>query len=191
MHRSWIVSLILGSALRGAAAQQPATAPGSRIRVTHHCQLADAGAARCDLLRSGSRWRHTGTLVGVQSDTLLLRLPARQADVRLPLMAIRRVEVPIGKKSAWGTGAKIGLLAGAVVGAAVGNAVGSNSDPGFAALHAIAGIILGAPAGLIAGGITGAFLKTDRWVTQPITAIGPMGPQGTATAYGISLRVRF
>jgi hypothetical protein len=191
MHRSWVVSLILASALRGAAAQQPGAAPGSRIRVTHTCRVADDGSTRCYSRRSGRLWRHTGTFVGVHSDTMLLKIAEHQAEVHLPLTALRRLETPHGQKSRWAMGAGIGLLTGAVAGGVIGGASGASSDPDFAGLHAIAGFILGVPAGFVVGAIAGSFFKTDRWVAVPISAMGPMEPHSSTNAYGISIRLWF
>jgi len=191
MHTSWMVPLILASALSSAAAQQPGTAPGSRIRVTHSCRVPDDGSPRCYSRRSGLLWRHTGTLVGVRSDTLLLQIAEHQAEVHLPLASLRRLETPHGQKSRWATGAGIGLLAGAVAGGVIGGAIGASSDPDFAGLHALAGIILGAPVGFGVGAIAGSFFKTDRWVAVPISAMGPVDTHSGGKAYGISIRLSF
>jgi hypothetical protein len=127
----------------------------------------------------------------VRSDTLLFQIAEHQAEVRLPLTALRRLETPHGQKSRWATGAGIGLLAGAVAGGVIGGAIGASSDPDFAGLHALAGIILGAPAGFAVGAVAGSFFKTDRWVAVPISAIGAIKPHSGAQAYGISIRLWF
>jgi len=191
MHRSWILPLILASAPSTATAQQPETAPGSRVRVTHNCRVPDDGPARCPSRRSGRIWRHTGTLVGVRSDTLFLQIPTHQADVRLPLAAVQRLETPHGQKSRWATGAGIGLVTGAVAGGVIGGVVGASSDPDFAGLHTLAGFIVGVPAGFLVGAVVGSFIRTDRWVAAPISSLGPVDTRDGAKAYGIAIRLWF
>lgn len=112
----------------------------------------------------------------MRSDTLLLRIAAEQAEIRLPLAALRRLETTQGRKSRWARGAGIGLLTGAVAGGVIGGAVGASSDPDFAGLHAVAGIALGATTGFAVGAIAGSFLTTDRWVEIPISDIMGIDP---------------
>lgn len=195
MHRIWIILLILALAPRRAAAQLPESAPDSRIRVTHNCRVADDGSVRCYSGSSARHWRHTGTFVGVHSDTLFLQNPDYQTEVRLPLTAIQRLEVSHGEQSRWRMGSTIGLVVGALAGGAIGGADGANSRADFdvapTEAYVAGGIILGATAGFVAGAITGSFFKTDRWIEQPVLAMGFVEPQSSTKACAMSIRLRF
>jgi hypothetical protein len=191
MRYRLIVPLILASALSSVAAQEPRAAPGSRIRATHSCRVADDGSTRCFSLRSGVLRRDTGILVGVRSDTLLLQIAPDRAAVYLPLAAVQRLETPQGRKSRWARGAGIGLLGGAVAGGVIGGVVGASNDPEFAGLYAVVGIALGGAAGFAVGAITGSFFTTDRWVRIPRSEVGAVNARNGGVGYGISVRFSF
>src|SRR5262249_1447750 len=126
---------------------------------------------------------------------LLLKDPEYKAVVRLPLSAIQRIEVPLGDESRWKMGSTIGLLVGAASGAAIGAAHDRSNGPNDFVfpkeLNVAAGIVSGAACGFVAGAITGSFFKTDRWVSQPIGAIGLVALNTGGSAYAMSFRLRF
>jgi len=193
MYRSWVVGLMLSSCFSAAAAQPQQTETGSRIRVTHTCHVNDDGSVRCDMGTSARQWSDTGLFVGMQGDTLLLESSQYKTPVRLPLSAIQRVEVRLGGGSRWKMGSTIGLLVGATTGGVISANHGSSGPNDIVPREAYvgAGIVLGAACGFAAGAITGSFFKTDRWVSQPIGALGLVALNTSPNAYAMSIRLRF
>lgn len=195
MHGIGLCLLILTSAFGSAVAQPSDPGPDSRVRVTHTCRIGKNGAVRCDVGKSAQLRRHTGNFLGVHGDSLLLQIPSRQTEVRLPLTAVRRLEVSHGQDTRWKAGSTIGLLAGAVAGGVIGNArrPDGGASFGFTPVEAYVagGMILGAAAGFVAGAITGSWFKTDHWLDQPALAMEPLDPQHGMNAYAVSIRLRF
>jgi hypothetical protein len=142
----------------GAQAQVPelGASAGDRIRVTW-CE--EVGGA-CELRR-----RTVGVLLDRDSAGLHVRVD--QTDLRVPWHTVRRVEVPRGSHGtlrtvAFGVG---GLLLGAAAGMTVGTVIQGDcyefeclAGPGY-------GLIIGAPAGAIAG-VGYAAGTRERWRTS-------------------------
>lgn len=150
-----------------AAAQRPATdtlpVAGARVRVS-------APPSR----------RVVGTVLAYRADTLLLGRPNRSAaeTTAVPLAAVRRLEVSVGKRRRLLKGALVGLTGGAAAGALLGAVTysdapsrcyrGGEEVPCFISLDfgrgfsAMAGGVLVGAAGLVIGLAVGA-RRVDRW----------------------------
>jgi hypothetical protein len=148
-----------------AMAQTPTIlAPGTRIRVTAPSALTPEQQA--------------GRLVALRADSLLLQ-PDGAAEVTIPRSAIGEIDTSLGRHSATGRGIVVGLFTGAAAGAALGAALlhkgactfhqgvlflpAYTSDCVSRGTRAAEGGILGAVAGLVAGGLIGHSHKTEDW----------------------------
>jgi hypothetical protein len=144
---------------------------GSRIRITE----SEAAGFR----------RHSGTLVRAGADTIVLKLDRGGEAVAYPLAGVSRFEVSQGQKGHALAGAGLGLLAGAGLGALIGatncgSACSGSDDLGGLAVLIWSGI--GAGVGLVAGGVIGSTLKSDRWEEVPSSrwrvSVSPAGSGG-------------
>ena len=129
------------------ASQNPAAiSSGDRVRVT---------------TPSLSGGPFVGTVGTLDNDSLVVQ--GAGDPRRLALGSVTHLELSRGLKSNARRGAGIGFLLGAGVGAAIGSGCDTYSL-GFTKGQCIAGaaIILGVGGGL-AGGITGALIRTERW----------------------------
>ena len=144
----FVLICIFGGAPTEIAAQEPfSLQPGERVRVT---------ALDCGLRGGGTEFR------ALRADTLVLE------TTECPLASVTRLDVSRGRKSHARLGAGIGFVAGAlgaVVACRGGCVIGEEDDfSDFAVPFAFAIGLIGG----VAGGITGLFIKTDRWEEVPI-----------------------
>ena len=141
-----IVTLMLAPLATAASQKSPSLKPGDRIRV---------------ITPSASGGPFVGTLVTLEADSLVMQgsVDAR----RLSLASVERVDLSRGRKSHARLGAGIGLLVGAGVGALAGcDQQNDQSD-----LTQGQCIVMGAAAGALLGAITGALVRTERWMEIP------------------------
>ena len=133
-----------------AAAQAPVD-PGARVRV-------DAPTV------DGTFW-----VVAATRDTLVLQRDSAGPAHRVPVAAIRRLDVSRGRRPPLARFGR-GLLIGAGIGAAVGvvSGLASGDDPqGFLSLtaeeKAVAGGVLAGVGGATIGGLVGVLGRGERW----------------------------
>lgn len=156
-------------------AQAPASvAVGDRVRITtpHH----------------RGRHRLVGRLAEVQQDSLVVETDDRGTRVRVPLAQAARVDVSRGRHTNIWRGMGIGMVGGAVTGAVIGATTyhkgrgpvcspndilfcgdwtGDMGEPdrGFSPKS---GTITFGLLGILAGGIGGAIIRTERWSSRPL-----------------------
>ena len=111
--------------------------------------------------------RSVAGLVGIEGDTLIVRLPDRQEPTRIPLSEVGKLEVARGTKSRMGRGALIGGLAGMLLGGgAVAAHLGGGGELGESS--AVALVAGGLAAGSLLEGVVGLTIKTDHWVNVSV-----------------------
>ena len=104
--------------------------------------------------------RSVAGLVGIEGDTLIVRLPDRQEPTRIPLSEVGKLEVARGTKSRMGRGALIGGLAGMLLGGgAVAAHLGGGGELGESS--AVALVAGGLAAGSLIG-FTRPKIRCDR-----------------------------
>lgn len=175
-----LAHLVLFTTMSGAAAETPAPAPASRLRLTFSGTVAGLPG-----LRPGRRL--AGALVGETADALLMRFDGSKSATSIPRSAVRRIEVSAGRTRR-GPSILAGALAGGLVGAVVGSGVGGghrNTQPppriegcgmplcGFeewlawelrnSSLGDGGGALVGAFVGVMLGGSIGSALAPERW----------------------------
>jgi len=114
-----------------------------------------------------------GILVAVSRDTLTVGDGAVEQQV--PIAAVRKLEVLVGRKSNAGTGALVGLLAGGaivVVGSAAASGMNDSGSGAFSdqALAEMAAVGLGTLVFLIST-VAGAVSRSDKWQEVPLSAL--------------------
>ncbi|HEU4882767.1 MAG TPA: hypothetical protein VFT45_10990 [Longimicrobium sp.] len=132
-----------------AADAQAAVEPGTRVRI-----LAPSAA---DTLI-------TGTLVAIDSGSLLLAAEFDTAGVHVPLSAIRRLEVSAGPRWA-GAGGLLGLLVGGAAGYVLFSGCGYAEACTDTRTIGTAG---GAVAGMLLGNVIGRNAGRNSWRTVPV-----------------------
>ena len=147
---AFVLISIFGGAPTEIAAQEPLRVePGERVRVT---------APDCALRGQAATFR------ALRADTLVLD------TTECPLASTIRLDVNRGRKSNARLGAAIGFAAGAlgvVVFCHGGECVWRDDDVPDYNFTAPFSLLVGAMGGLV-GGITGFFIKTDRWEEVPM-----------------------
>jgi hypothetical protein len=136
-------------------AQAP-VGPGTRVRI-----LAPSAA---DTLI-------TGTVVAIDSASLLLAAGFDTAGVHVPLSAIRRLEVAADRGRSGGTAGLVGLLLGGAAGYVLFSGCGHAEACTDTRTIGIAGA---AVAGMLMGNLIGRNAGGDSWRTVPVP--GPGGP---------------
>jgi hypothetical protein len=101
------------------------------------------------------------------SDAIIMTLEKSGKRVKVPLAAIASLEVCWETRRNGWAGAGIGFVVGTLAGGAIGSASGA-SDPWFGELHTLAGLAIGAPAGLVLGTVIGLQIKTEKWEEVPL-----------------------
>jgi hypothetical protein len=183
MRRVFAAALVLVVSPVVSWAQIPIK-PGDRIRVTATPTLARAWQRPVEVGLPG-RPRYTvqegpsrlaGVVVSLGDSTLIVET-AKRGRIEVPLQEAARLEISKGRSHTKG------LWVGALTGAAVGLAVFAIGEPSYA----FAGPILGAPLGLVVGGIVGA---GDRWEDVPLDtlhfSVGPVRGRGMAAAVSVT-----
>ena len=184
----WLLaSVVTALTPRVAAAQRPWDPP-PRPRRAASLSL-DRGPGPGDRVRIWTADRRAiGFLIALTEDTLVI---AEQEDRHTVLHTyrtgtVRSFEVSRGRHGHPVTGIFVGALFGAAAGLAIGDAVCASDDWCFGPL---VGLIVGPPSGALLGGITGALIRTDRWVTvsgRRMTV--SIAPTGRGVAIGVRLR---
>ncbi|MDQ3996760.1 MAG: hypothetical protein M3303_07045 [Gemmatimonadota bacterium] len=130
------------------AAQQTArVAVGERVRA---------------VIAVGRQPRHTGTVLAVRGDTLVLDRRG-SGPIALSLASVARLERSLGAGRCSGFGGRGRcLLAGGLAGVVVGGAIGFFGTQDGGDMAGI-GVILGAPVGLIVGLLVGSIVGGERW----------------------------
>lgn len=113
--------------------------------------------------------RLSGTFLGFQADSLLLRKTRRTA---VPLAAVRGLQMKEVRRAP--------VLAGALLGVVAGVTVAMTTDMGIGGRHAIQGEILNPGLGAVFGGLVGAgvgYLFGRSWLDVPLDGLwsGPPG----------------
>ncbi|MGH7600572.1 MAG: hypothetical protein ACREOI_29810 [bacterium] len=101
------------------------------------------------------------------SDAIIMTLEKSGKRVKVPLTAIASLEVCWATKRNGWAGAGMGLAAGALLGITIGAASEDTSDP-YAGLAPLAGLAIGAPAGLFLGTVIGLQINTKQWEEVPL-----------------------
>jgi hypothetical protein len=133
------------------------------VRVDYRCKLVRNQVTECRENRSPRRTN--GYVQSVDADTLRVRAESSDAELAIPSSSIARLWVVEGRKGHFWTGAGIGLLAGGVTGAAIG----STQELCFFTCSPATGlgVLIGAPAGALLGGVVGLLIRSDRWEEVP------------------------
>jgi hypothetical protein len=153
-----------GSGRTALAQTTTALTPGTRIRVTAPSALTPE--------------EQTGRLIALRPDSLLLQ-PDGAPEVTISRSAVVEIDRSLGLHSATGRGVAVGLFTGAAAGAALGAALwprgactfhqavlvlpAYTSDCVSRGTRATEGGILGAVAGLVAGGLMGHSHQSEGW----------------------------
>ncbi len=154
-----------------APPQQPVPAEGLRVRVTVSCPAARA----CTSSPNGGTYE--GSLILVDSDTLILYAKNRRARVTLSVFSISKLEVYRGRKgsaAAAAKGAVVGAFGGAVIGALLGGTTeailggldGDREVAEKAAEGAGVGAVIGGIGGAVAGATSGEVVWEEVTVEQ-------------------------
>jgi len=159
-----LLPLLLAPSL--SVAQTPdSLVRGQRVRVVAQCKVASNLALDC---RAGHPpWTYTGQLEALHRDSLHIRAQADSAVLVVPRASIAHLYVVDGTRTHFWKGAGIGLLGGALIGGLIGSTTEFCIDEcttAEAQKEAIAvGVIFGAPAGFLLGGVIGALTRSERW----------------------------
>jgi hypothetical protein len=178
-----VFALLAATAGDGMAQGAVRVFPGTRVRVSLRATTTHL-----------TRDRIIGSLVSVQSDTLVVSEHAGRADLVLPTEAIASLEVSRGRKSAAGKGAVIGLVSGAAGGVATGLIAcggGNCAESGLGDVTALLSAALGLGGGLTGAGIgalVGGRIHSDRWEKVPVRDLRVgLGPSGSGASLRVSL----
>ena len=167
--------LITGAEL--GAQDAPTAGPGDRVRV-----LA-AGA--------GVQGWLSGTVLSRGTDTLLLQVGDTEAQVAMPLAAIQRLQVSLGRHGHALTGFEVGFLVGAVTAGVAYTACQGFLCPenknvaAGAAVAAFAGLLCGVP-----GAAIGALIRGEEWENVPLSRVRVSATPGRR-GLTVGLAVRF
>jgi hypothetical protein len=157
---------------------QPVVTEGSRVRISS------------PLLEH----RLVGTVVGIESNHVVIEPAEGDSEVRLPRDQVAGLELSFGKKSKWVTGGLVGGAAGGAIGLGVALSACLTEEGGCigGAIPAFAAVSIGVGFGV--GALIGNFIKADRWqeVSVETLRVEPMISQGTGLrgiALGLRLRI--
>jgi hypothetical protein len=198
-----IAHLVLSTTLSGAAAEMPAPAPATRLRVTIATSVAGLPG-----LRPGRKL--AGRLVSESADALVIKFDDSKAVATVPRSAVRRIEVSAGRAPRGPY-----ILGGAVIGVMIGTAVASGMAGGdrtappaprsncgmplcnfdewlgyqlrdfSVGADGLAGAIVGA----MLGGSIGSAAAPERWRPRGDVRVGvSVTPVKRGAAVGLSLR---
>jgi hypothetical protein len=128
--------------------------------------------------------KYVGTVLSRTADTLTLGSPAA-APVKLPLRAIRSLEISRGKSRS--AGAVRGMMWGVPIGIALGAfavATADDCDACFEATSDAEGFVLFAASGVLWGAGIGALVGRERWerFDLPVRTAFRVGPHSAALA---------
>ena len=165
-----IVLIVLCTPSPGPAQAPPVLEQGQRVRVAYRCKLAHDQVTECR--DSRSPLRSIGYVQSVDDNTLLIRAEANDAELAIPRSSIAQVWMVEGKKGNFWPGFGVGLLAGGVIGAAIGSTqefclIWSGCGESATGI----GVLIGAPAGALLGGVVGLLIRSDRWAEVPLDRV--------------------
>ena len=176
-HLLWFV---LAAIVTPTAALAQTTRPivGEHVRVVYQCEEGTWRRGQC---------REEGTVRATDADSLRLDL-AGDARWAIPSASVAQVWVRDGTRSHFWAGVGWGLLSGAVL----GTAIGATQEFCIFTCSSAApiGFMLGAPAGMLIGGVIGAVIRTDRW--RPLEENGAgVRVRAVGNGVGVGLEVAF
>jgi hypothetical protein len=134
-------------------------------------QTVEPGARVRILAPSAADTLITGTLVAIDSGSLLLAASFDTAGVHVPLSTIRRLEVAADPRHSGTTGGLVGLARGAAAGYALYSPCPRHS--GCATMRN-GTLVAGAFVGMLVGKMIGRNIGGDAWRTVPVP--GQDGP---------------
>jgi hypothetical protein len=111
-----------------------------------------------------------GTLVAVDSTSLLVELSPGATPVRVPLAAVQRTQVSLGVPSR-GKSAGLGAVAG--IGTGMMNSLTWMKDDNRSTSE---NMMIGAIGGAIGGALAGALFPRERWAEAPTPGSRPIAP---------------
>jgi hypothetical protein len=124
--------------------------------------------------------------------SLVLRLDKEDAVMEVPFDSLARLEMVTGRKSHTLLGMALGSLVFGGAGALAGGSVDCYELGGWGDETCV---LMGAGAGIVAGGIlgavTGALIKTDRWEEVPLDRLRLQVAQQPGGRLGIGASIRF
>lgn len=186
----WLLLLVPLGPNVSVAQTHAAPVEGQRARVAYRCEIARDQPVACGEHRSPTL--DTGWFRAVDRDTLRMRLQSSDAEAAIPTAYITQLWVADGTRTHFWAGAGIGLLSGALIGGIIGSTQHPDGSMGSLACSddpaTACGVILGAPAGFILGGVVGALIRTDRWRPVPLSHLRmSVGPRLDARALEVSV----
>ena len=174
-----LLAVLAGPNVGLAAESDPLHLTGSRVRLF----ASDSGTEAGRLSSRGLK--HTGTVIEMRSDTLVITAEAQSNPSFVPAASLTSLEVSRGTHSHILAGAALGLLAGAVVGGVITRENATNNEE--RGLEILFGTLLGGGAGLVGGAVIGSRLRTERWeaLRLPIN----IGLRPSADTFALSVKV--
>jgi hypothetical protein len=153
------LSVVLAGSPLYAAEQGPPPEPGDRVRVTESGET------------TGPR---IGTWEGLRNEHLLVKADDRSH--RIPLSAVRRLEVSRGRKASV-TGGVLGTVVGGAMGSVAMGCLANKDDYGVACGgQDDTKFLIGALVGGLAGGVLGALIgRGERWEGVDVDRLDPSG----------------
>ncbi len=183
------IVLIVLSTPRIGFAQTAVLEQGQRVRVAYRCKLVHNQVTECRDSRSPRR--STGYAQSVDDDTLRIRAESSDAELAIPRSSIAQVWMVEGKKGNFWPGFGLGLIAGGVIGGVIGSTqefciIWSGCGQSAAGI----GVLIGAPAGALLGGVVGLLIRSDRWEEVPLDRVH-VGVVPQPDGLGIGLSIAF
>jgi hypothetical protein len=180
-----MLALILTSFSDTATQEQRRIEPGQRVRVT--APVADLDNARA-------------TVMLLRDDAIVLRHERFRVDTHgrrsmdtlvteVPISAVTRLAVHVGKKSGWKTGMLVGGASMFFVGLAVNSSYYSSGEEGYAR-YVIGGAVFSGLIGAGIGSLIGSAIKTDRWQEVPLDRLR-VSVVPTRNGFGLGARIAF
>ena len=173
LHAAACIAALLAPAVARGQSFPGALAPETRVRL--ELLAADSGhASRLARFARSDAQPLVGTFEGLRGDTVLLRLHAGVAPLRVPVSAIRGAYASRGRPSRWAAG-----LRSAVVPALVGGAfrgLGASVRDRDGGPTPVQAALTGAAISGAFAGAKGVLFPKERWqkLTQP--SAPPAGP---------------
>ena len=179
----FLTSALAAAPIAHLVAQQPALAPGARVRIS------------APEVSPGDRL--IGSVIAVSADTILMRVeqPATWASdtAAIPYGSITRLDVSRGRKSAIVPGLLVGMGAGGIAGAALGatdlTRCRNDRDIGVGGCLIFEGLFV-AGGGLV-GAVLGAVIRRDRWEQVPPDRVRVGLAPGPGRAVTIAVAIRW
>jgi hypothetical protein len=162
MARLISLVLLLGTvAMRAQAQSDPLE--GQRVRVT----TPDRTPRRL-----------AGRFLTRRADSLVLQI--EQREIAIPRAGVTRLEISRGQRSAFGKGARVGVLTGLLAGLIVGGIACATYDIDHGTclnshdggqIAFLGPLGLGVVGGFVVGSVIGLATHTERWELQPVSRL--------------------